>query len=137
MKRRHARAERGQAAAELVLVLPILLTLLYVMFQFGQVYVQYQEVSAATSEGARQASNMASVPEPLRSSTIIGAVRAATSVGNNAGYDHSALDVKVASTWSIGSSVTVTSRYPASVSILGLTILSTTLTTARTARVLN
>jgi Flp pilus assembly protein TadG len=137
MTRARARAERGQAAVELALVLPVLLTILYVMFQFGQVYVQYQEVSAATSEGARQASNMAAVTDPLRTSTIIATVRAGTTVGNDSSYDHNALDVQVASTWSPGSTVTVTSRYPANVTILGVTLLSTDLTTARTARVLN
>jgi Flp pilus assembly protein TadG len=131
------RAERGQAAVELALVLPVLLTMLYVMWQFGQVYVQYQEVSAATSEGARQASNMASVTDPLRSSTIIATVHAGTTVGNDAGYDHNALNVTVASTWAPGSTVTVTSRYPANVTILGVTLFSTNLTTTRTSRVLN
>jgi Flp pilus assembly protein TadG len=111
--------------------------MLYVMFQFGQVYVQYQQVSAATSEGARQASNMASVADPLRTSTIIATVRAGTTVGNDASYDHNALNVQVASTWAHGSTVTVTSRYPTTVTILGVTLLSTNLTTTRTARVLN
>jgi Flp pilus assembly protein TadG len=122
---------------ELALVLPVLLTMLYVMFQFGQVYVQYQQVSAATSEGARQASNMASVADPLRTSTIIATVRAGTTVGDDASYDHNALNVQVASTWAPGSTVKVTSRYPTTVTILGVTLLSTNLTTTRTARVLN
>jgi Flp pilus assembly protein TadG len=82
--RSRAHGERGQAAVELALVLPLLLTILYAMFQFGQVYLQYQEVSAATSEGARQASSMVAVPDPLRTSTIVATVRAGTSVGNNA-----------------------------------------------------
>jgi Flp pilus assembly protein TadG len=135
--RLRARTERGQAAVELALVVPILLTVLYVMFQFGQVYLQYQEVSAATSEGARQASNMAAVPDPGRTTTIKATVRAGTTVGNNASFDHNALVVDVASTWSPGSTVTVTSSYPARVSILGITIFSDNLTTRRTARVLN
>jgi Flp pilus assembly protein TadG len=131
------RRERGQAAVELALVLPLLLTILYVVFQFGEVYLQYQEVSAATSEGARQASDMAAVPDPGRTSTIIATVRAGTSVGNGASFDHNALAVSVASTWIPGSTVTVTSGYAAHVSILGLTIFSDNLTTRRTARVLN
>jgi Flp pilus assembly protein TadG len=137
MRRARGRGERGQAAVELALVLPVLLLILYVMFQFGQVYLQYQEVSAATSEGARQASNMAAVADPGRKATIVATVRAGTSVGNDASFDHNALAVDVASTWAPGSTVTVTSSYPARVSILGVTIFSDNLTTRRTTRVLN
>jgi hypothetical protein len=47
------------------------------------------------------------------------------------------LSVTVSSAWTPGSSVTVTSSYPASVSILGVTLFSGNLTTKRTARVLS
>jgi Flp pilus assembly protein TadG len=135
--RRYACRERGQAAVELALFLPVLVTILYAIFQFGQVYLDYQEVSAATSEGARQASNMAAVADPGRTSTISATVRAGTSVGNNGAYDPSNLIVSVNSTWTPGGTVTVTSTYPAKVSILGVTIFSDKLTTRRTVRVLN
>lgn len=121
----------------MALVLPVLALILYVLFQFGQVYLQYQEVSAATSEGARQASNMSTIAEPGRTSTIVATVRAGTSVGNDAGFDHNRLSVTVASAWSPGSPVTVSSSYAASVTILGVTLFSDNLTTRRTARVLN
>ena len=137
MMRQRARNERGQAAVELALILPVLVVIVYAIFQFGQVYLQYQEVSAATSEGARKASNMAAIADPGRTSTIVATVRAGTSVGNNGEYDGSNLSVAVDSTWTPGSPVTVTSTYPASVSIFGITIFSDNLTTRRTARVLN
>ena len=73
--RARAREERGQSAVELALFLPVLVTILYVVIQFGQVYLQYQQVSAATSEGARQASLMSGVAEPGRTSTITATVR--------------------------------------------------------------
>ena len=63
MMRQRARNERGQAAVELALILPVLVVIVYAIFQFGQVYLQYQEVSAATSEGARKASNMAAIAD--------------------------------------------------------------------------
>jgi Flp pilus assembly protein TadG len=133
-----AHGERGQAAVELALILPVLVTILCVVFQFGQVFVQYQEVSAATSEGARQAANMAAVSDPGRTATIIATVRAATSVGADAAFDHNALAVTVASaSWSPGSPVTVTSSYRARVTILGVDLFSSDMTTSRTARVLN
>ena len=134
---RRLRNDRGQAAVELALVLPVLLIVLYAIFQFGQVYVQYQEVSAATSEGARQASNMAGVADPGRTSTIVATVRAGANVSNHGTFDSSALAVTVSSTWAPGDPVTVTSKYPATVSILGVTLFSDTLTTRRTARVLD
>jgi Flp pilus assembly protein TadG len=135
---RRLRSGRGQAAVELALILPVLLVIIYAIFQFGQIYVQYQEVSAATSEGARQASNMADVAEPGRTSTIIATVKAAANVKNNGAFDPSALAVTVTSaTWTPGDPVTVTSKYQATVSILGVTLFSNNLTTQRTARVLD
>jgi Flp pilus assembly protein TadG len=137
MRRDRARAERGQAAAELALFLPVLLVIVYTVIQFGQVYLQYQEVSAATSEGARRASMMAGVTEPGRTSTIVATVRGGTSVGTRKAFDGNGLSVSVASTWTPGSPVTVTSKYPASVTVLGVTLFSGDLTTKRTVRVLN
>jgi Flp pilus assembly protein TadG len=137
MRRARLRKERGQAAVELALFVPVLLVILYTVIQFGQVYLQFQEVSAATSEGARRASMMAAVPEPDRTSTIVSTVRGGTSTGTTGAFDGSALAVSVTSTWSPGSPVTVTSTYPASVTILGFTLYSGQLTTKRTARVLN
>jgi Flp pilus assembly protein TadG len=129
--------ERGQSAAELAVIIPVLATILYIVIQFGQVYLQYQEVTAATSEGARRASTMAGVADPGRTTTIVSTVRGGTSVGTSTAFDSSGLSVTVSSAWTPGSSVTVTSSYPASVSILGVTLFSGNLTTKRTARVLS
>ena len=122
---------------ELALFVPVLLVILYTVVQFGQVYLQYQEVSAATSEGARRASTMAGVAEPGRTSTIVAAVRSGTSVGTKGAFDGNGLSVSVASAWTPGSPVTVTSKYPASVTVLGVTLFSGSLTTKRTTRVLS
>src|SRR4051794_18243261 len=137
MKRRRPRSERGQGAVELALFVPVLLVILYTVVQFGQVYLQYQEVSAATSEGARRASTMAGVTEPGRTATIVAAVRSGTSVGTADAFDGNGLAVSVASAWTPGSAVTVTTKYPASVTILGVTLFSGDLTTKRTTRVLS
>jgi Flp pilus assembly protein TadG len=137
MMRARTRGERGQSAVELALFLPVLMTCLYVLVEFGQVYLQYQEVSAATSEGARRASTMAGVADPGRISTITATVQAGTSVGARAAFDSTHLAVAVNSTWTIGSPVTVTTTYPASVTILGVALYSGNLTTKRTVRVLN
>jgi Flp pilus assembly protein TadG len=131
------RGERGQSAVEVALFIPILLVILYVVVEFGQVYLQFQEVSAATSEGARRASTMAGVAEPGRTSTIKATVRAGTSLGTGTTFSSTGLVVTVNSTWALGSPITVTSTYPASVTILGVTLFSGNLTTTRTLRVLN
>ena len=135
MMRARVRGERGQSAVEFAVVIPILLLALYLVIQFGEVYLKYQEVSAATSEGARTASRMVSVAEPGRTAAIVAAVRAGTSVSNNGEFDGNGLSVAVTSDWTPGSTVTVTSNYPASVTILGITLFSGNLTTKRTARV--
>jgi Flp pilus assembly protein TadG len=137
MSRRHFRGERGQAAAELAVILPVVLLVLYAVIQFGQVYLQYQEVSAATSEGARRATTMAGVADPGRTSTIVATVQGGTSVGTRSAFDGAGLTVSVASTWTPGTPVTVTTTYPARVTILGVTLFSGNLTTRRTSRVLN
>ena len=137
MREARLRGERGQAAVELALFVPILLVILYAVIQFGQVYLQYQEVSAATSEGARRASTMAAVADPGRTSTIVATVRGGTSAGTTGAFDASALAVSVTSSWAPGSPVTVTTSYPATVTILGFTLYSGQLTTKRTVRVLD
>ena len=131
------RTERGQSTVELALFLPVLVVILYVVVAFGRIYLQYQEVSSATSEGARRASTMSGIAEPGRTSTIVSTVRAGSSLGTTAAFDSSALAVSVNSTWAPGSAVSVTSTYPASVTILGVTLYSGNLTTKRTVRVLS
>ena len=131
------RTERGQSTVELALFLPVLVVILYVVVAFGRIYLQYQEVSSATSEGARRASTMSGIAEPGRTSTIVSTVRAGTSLGTTAAFDSTQLAVTVDSTWAPGSAVSVTSTYPASVTILGITLYSGNLTTKRTVRVLS
>ncbi len=137
MTRARSSRARGQSTVELALCLPVLAVVLVLVIQCGQLYLQYQEVSAATSEGARRASTMAGVADPGRTATIVSAVKGGTSVGDGQVYDGDGLAVTVASTWMPGSAVTVTSAYPASVSILGVTVFSGTLTTRRTVRVMS
>ena len=134
--RSRLRGERGQSAVEFAVFVPILVVVLYVVVQFGQIYLQYQEVSAATSEGARRASTMAGIADPGRTATITSTVKAGTSVGTSEAFDSTNLAVTVNSSWAPGSPVTVTSAYPASVTFLGVTLFSGTLTTKRTVRVM-
>jgi len=61
---RHARDDKGAAAVEFALVLPILVLLLFGMIEFGVVYDAQLQVTHAAREGARRAAvggNMAAV----------------------------------------------------------------------------
>ena len=53
LDRRH-RARRGMAMVEFVLVLPTLLILLFGMLEFGILFYQWQTLSNAAREGARE-----------------------------------------------------------------------------------
>ena len=56
MRLRRAPADRGAAAAEFALIMPVLLLLVAGVNQFGIMYSQYQVLQGAAREGARCAS---------------------------------------------------------------------------------
>lgn len=118
-----ARRDDGQAAAELAMVLPILVALLLGIAQFGIVFNNYITLTDATRAGARKAAI----------SRFIGdsGTAAAALVRNDASnLDQTQLNVSVTATdWTVpGSDVTVTATYPYSLDILGITVKSGVLT---------
>jgi Flp pilus assembly protein TadG len=117
------RKDDGQAAAELAMVLPILVALLLGIAQFGIVFNNYITLTDATRAGARKAAI----------SRFIGdsGTAAAALVRNDASnLDQTQLNVSVTATdWTVpGSDVTVTATYPYSLDILGITVKSGVLT---------
>ena len=54
MIRKIARDERGQAVTEFAVILPVLLLVLFAIFQFGIIFNNYIQVTAAAREGARK-----------------------------------------------------------------------------------
>lgn len=120
------RPESGQAAAEFAMVLPILMIVIFGIVEFGMAFWNYQQVSAAASEGARRAA--VSRTNASHDSIVINAAKNATKL------DSSKVNVSISSTWSAGSDVTVTVTYPQKVSIMGVTFFDGTLTGRRTAR---
>ena len=52
---RHLKRQDGQAVVEFVVILPVLLLVLMAIYQFGQVFVNYMDVTSAAREGARKA----------------------------------------------------------------------------------
>ena len=137
MRRARRRDERGQATVELALFVPVLLVILYTVMQFGQVYLQYPGGERGDERGRTARIDDGRVAEPGRTSTIVATVRGGTTMGTSGHSTAMALAVSVASYWTPGSPVTVTSTYPASVSDPRVHPFSGTLTTKRTARVLN
>ncbi len=114
------RSERGQAAAELALVLPILAAILLAIAQFGIVFNNYITLTDATRAGARKAA-------VARFTGDSGAAAKALVYSSASGLKAPPLQVTVesASDWKIpGTDVTVTASYPYSINILGITVKS-------------
>ena len=113
---------------EFTLILPILCLLLFGVIQMGIVFHDYITLTDATRVGARVATVSRSDPNP------IGKVTAAVKK-SAVGLDAAKLGTTVASSWAIGSEVTVTATYPYDVSLLGVVVASGSLTSTTTERV--
>jgi Flp pilus assembly protein TadG len=119
------RAEQGQAAAELALVLPILCALLLAIAQFGIAFNNYLKLTDATRAGARKAA-------VSRFTGDAGA--AATTLTQSLAPNGAAVSV-TATSWTVpGSDVTVSASYPFSINILGWTVKSGTMTSTQQER---
>ncbi len=128
--------ERGQAVTEFAVILPVLLLVLFAIFQFGVIFNNYIQVIAAAREGARKgvvsrnAGNCA---------TVNG--MAQTAAKNAApGLDQTKTTVTVTDTCTNnalapGTDLTVTVSYPWSVSLMGAVIASGNMSSSTTMRV--
>jgi Flp pilus assembly protein TadG len=126
----------GQAVVEFVVILPVLLLVLMAIYQFGQVFVNYMDVTSAAREGARKAavSRSAGVCATVDSLAISAAKGAASDLNQGS------LNVTVGRTctnnaYAQGGDVVVTATYPYSINIMGMVVSSGTLTSATTMRV--
>jgi Flp pilus assembly protein TadG len=117
------RSEDGQAAAEMALVLPILVAILLAIAQFGILFNNYITLTDATRTGARKAAVSRFTGD--QGAAAITAVRSAAS-----NLTPGKLVVSVTSdNWTVpGSDVTVTASYPYDLNILGWVIQSGNLT---------
>jgi Flp pilus assembly protein TadG len=130
--------ERGQAVTEFAVILPILLLVLFAIFQFGVIFNNYIQVAAAAREGARTGA-------VSRTSTTCSTI--GTTVYNSANHAAAGLSLttsQVTTTMSpscsgsemtAGGDITVTVSYPWSVSLLGQVVASGNLSSATTMRV--
>ena len=129
-KRFYVRDERGQAMAELALVLPILAMLLFGIVQFGIVFHQYITVTDAVRAGARKA--VVSRRDASPAATTEAAVRRAAS-----GLDAAKLAVSVTtpSGWDPGDDVKVCATYPYKIDLLGQVFKTGSLSSCTTERI--
>jgi Flp pilus assembly protein TadG len=123
------RNEQGQTMVEFALVLPLLMTLLLAILQFGIVFNNYLTLTDAVRVGARKAA--VSRTDPNRVPDSENAVEsAATDLS-----PRPTLNVTVTSGWNPGDDVTVTASYPYSINILGIVVKSGRFTSTTTERV--
>ncbi len=133
-----ARDERGQAVTEFAVILPVLLLVLFAIFQFGIIFNNYIQVTAAAREGARKgavnrtAGNCAAV-ESLATSAAKAAAPGLNWTASGASV--AATDTCTSNALAQGTNFTITANYPWSVSLLGQVIASGTLSSATTMRV--
>ena len=126
--RRTLKDERGQTMVEFAIVVPLLLVIVFGIFQFGVLYNDYVTLTDATRVGARKAavSRHEANPEAVAEA----ALRASAS-----GLTQADLDVVVAASWEHGEDVTVTATYPYEVNLLGLVVAAGELESETTERV--
>jgi Flp pilus assembly protein TadG len=128
-RRRFGRS-RGQSMVEFTLILPLLMLLILGIYQFGQTYADYIQVTNAARDGGRKA---------LVSRSDTSGVADAVTAAKNATWwlDKNQMNVTVspAQPWAQGTNVTVTVTYPYSINLLGLVVASGTLKSATTVRV--
>jgi Flp pilus assembly protein TadG len=130
--KRRKNNQHGQAVVEFAVILPVLLLVLFSILQFGIVFNNYIQVTAAAREGARKAA----VSRGLGAS---GAKSAAVTAAKGAapGLDQSKLTVTFPNnpSFTAGTDVVVQVTYPYSINILGKVVGSGNLTSSTTMRV--
>jgi Flp pilus assembly protein TadG len=122
------RDEQGQTMAEFAFVLPILVTLLFGIIQFGILFNNYVTLTDAARAGARTAAVSRGDADPA--ATCAGKVRSAAS-----DLTDSKLTVTCTSTWQPGDDVAVEADYPYDINLFGVIVKSGTLKTVMKERV--
>jgi len=127
-RRSRAHNEKGQTMVEFILVLPVLLIVLFGIFQFGITFKNYISLTDAVRAGARTAA--VSRYSASRVADTKARVKTASDLSGMADSD-----VDVQSTWAHGDDVVVTAKYPYRISLLGVVLASGDLTSSTTERV--
>ena len=119
---------RGQAMVEFTLILPLLMLLILGIYQFGQTYADYIQVTNAARDGGRKAlvSRSDAPASPTRDGGQERDLVARQDADERDRVAGPAVDA--------GPNVTVTVTYPYSINLLGFVVASGTLKSATTVR---
>lgn len=133
-------SERAQAAVEMAVIAPAFLMLLLGIFEAGVTYNHKLTLAQSTRDGARKAI----VSRNLTSGGIILAAQTAVKTTADATLDLTKLQIDVTAgdnpeksngvLWEQGDTITVRTRYPWRVKIIGVSLLSGTLDESTTLR---
>ncbi|RYE75815.1 MAG: pilus assembly protein [Myxococcales bacterium] len=120
--------ERGQAAAEFAICLPVIAMLLMAIISYGQMIWADMELTTATRDGARRAAVSRTDPNPAASvkSTVL------TSLDTTNPGD---VTVTVAGAWQADNKITVTATRPWSLDIMGIEMWNGNLSSVSTVRI--
>lgn len=121
--------EKGQAAVEFAVVLPLLATMLLALVQGAITLNHYLTLTDAVRAGARAASAAAANGPAAATAAASQAITDAAD-----GLELTGAPTVTSSTWSPGDPVTVSASVPYSISILGVTVASGTFTSRTTQR---
>jgi Flp pilus assembly protein TadG len=130
--------ERGQAVTEFAVILPVLMMVLFAIFQFGVVFNNYIQVTSAAREGARKGavSRNAGACATVQTTAINAAQAAAPGLNwGQSGAGVTVTDTCTNNAIQQGTDLTVTANYPWSVQIFGQSVVSGTLSSTTTMRV--
>jgi Flp pilus assembly protein TadG len=129
--------ERGQAVTEFAVILPVLLLVLFAIFQFGVIFNNYIQVSAAAREGARKGvvSRNAGNCTTVNNLAIAAAKAAAPGLDSTKVVIPTPTETCTNNALAPGTDFTITVSYPWSVSLLGAVVASGNMSSSTTMRV--
>jgi Flp pilus assembly protein TadG len=128
--KRTIKNEQGQTMTEFAFVLPILLVMLFGIIQFGIIFNNYVALTDAARAASRKGAVSRNASDPKGDCEATG-----YAAGANLDQPHVKFILTCDSTWTIGSDVTVTAKYPYDVSLLGWVVASGQLNTTMKERV--
>ena len=129
MSRGSLKREQGQSTVEFALLVPMLCMILFGIIQFGILFNNYLVLVDAARVGARKASVSRQALNPV-------ALAEASARNSAANLDQAKLAVSVTATaWAPGADVTVETRYPYKISLLGAVVAQGELVSSTTDRV--
>ena len=130
--------EQGQALTEFAMILPVLMMVLFAIFQFGVAFNNYIQVTSAAREGARKGAVSRSAGNCATVSSL--AISAAKGAAPNLNWGASGAGVTVTDTCvsnaiSPNTDFKVTASYPWTVQIFGHAVVNGTMSSSTTMRV--